>query len=582
MNFRGEVIALLQKATKLKKQEIDAILEIPPDLKLGDLSFPCFKLAKTSKKPSKSKDLRGPENAKHFLGNPAEIAKELASNLKSTGPIKEVKTLGPYLNFFADEYRLSLETLRQIFKEKDKFGSKNKLHKVAVIEHTGPNTNKPLHIGHIRNMCLGESYARILENEGWSVKRVNIINDRGIHISKSMLAYQKWGRGKSPGKNPDRFVGDFYVKYSQKLKESPILEKEAQDLLKKWEEKDTKTMALWRKMNSWTLKGHAQTYKEFGINFDKQYYESNTYEKGKQIILDGLKKGIFHRKPDGAVYIDLGEKLGEKILLRADGTSVYVTQDVYLAKIRDKDYHFDKLIYVVASEQNYHFDVLFKLLKMLKYPFADKCYHLSYGMVFLPEGKMKSREGTVVDAVDVLNEMESLAKKEIIKRQKLSKTKLSKLARKIALSAIKYHMLKFNAVKDFTFDPKESISFEGDTGPYLQYSLVRAKKIIKKSKTKPTTKINFKLLDKPVEIKLIKQLIKFPEIVEKAYENFSPHVIANYASELASSFNSFYEKYSVIKAEKKLKEARVLLVFSFAQVLKNCLHLLGIEEVDLM
>lgn len=562
MDFKKEIIKLLKKEIK----DINAdLIEIPPNPEMGDYAMPCFTFAKAFKKA------------------PVQIAQDLANKIKPNNNIKEIKANGPYLNFFVNKTILTENVLKQIFKEKDQYGSQNKQNKTVVIEFPSPNTNKPLHLGHLRNMALGESMARIITFQGFDVKRINLNNDRGIHICKSMLAYQKWGNNKEPNKKSDHFVGDYYIKFAQELKKDKALEDKAREMLLKWEQGDKETIKLWEKMNRWAFDGFNQTYKRFGIKFNKQYYESKTYSKGKEIVQENVKKGLFKKDDTGATLIDLGPKLGEKILLRADGTSVYITQDLYLAVLKHKEFKFDKSIYVVGNEQNYHFEVLFKLLDILKYKFAKDCYHLSYGMVFLPEGKMKSREGTVVDADNIMDDLSSLAKEEIKKRQDFPNNKVDILADKISLAALKYFLLKFSARKDFTFNPKESISFEGDTGPYLQYSLVRAKKIKAKIKAKPADKVDFGLINKPEEIQLVNHLSMLSGVVSKAAMSYSPHVITEYAYRLASLFNKFYENCSVTKAEdKKLQKARLLIIEDYTYVMVSCLTLLGIETVDQM
>jgi len=355
-------------------------------------------------------------------------------------------------------------------------------------------------------------------------------------------------------------------------------------MLKAWELKDKKVRALWKKMNTWAFNGFKETYDRFGVKFDREYYESETYEKGRQIVLDGLKRKLFYEDKTGAVMFDLDKYgLGQKVMVRSDGTTVYITQDIYLAQKKFEDFKFDKSVYVVASEQNYHFNVLFQALKVLGYKWAKSCFHLSYGMVFLPEGRMKSREGTVVDADELMDKMSSLALKEVKKRNpKLAVKKQKDIAEKIGLAAIKYFILKFSARKDITFNPKETISFEGDTGPYLQYSLVRASKILKKSKKKVSADVEFDILNSKEEKSLIKQISKFPEVIEQAAEQYSPHLIANYSYKLAQKFSTFYSKHRVIGASAKEEKARLVLVKAFYETLKKALNLLGMEEVDVM
>ncbi|MFH1500411.1 MAG: arginine--tRNA ligase [archaeon] len=551
---------LLSKHVKLKKEEVLNLIEIPPDTRLGDYAFPCFKLAPILKKA------------------PKEIAEELAEKMNSSLPheIEKVEAFNGYLNFLVN-LRILVESTLKVLDKKDKKANK----KTALVESPSPNTNKPLHLGHLRNMAIGEAVSRILESQNFNVKRLNLNNDRGVHITKSMLAYSKWGKGKSPKDDTDKFVGDFYVLYGKKLKDHPELEQENQELLIKWEASDKKTLALWKKMNDWAYKGFKETYKNFGMKFDREYYESQTYKKAKEIVTDGLKKGVFKKKTDGAIIADLEKYgLGEKVVLRADGTSVYVTQDLYLAKLKYEQYKFDKSIYVVASEQDYHFKVLFKILELLKLPFAKKALHLSYGMVNLPEGRMKSREGKVVDADDLINEMQELAKKELKKRTKLSKKELEERSLKIALASIKYFLLKVEISKDMVFNPQEAIAFEGNSGPYLQYSYARASSILRKSKKKGKLNLGKLLEFDKEEIALVKKLGQFSEVLDSAHKSLNPALVANYSFELAQLFNEFYHTCPVIDSDKE--EFRLFLIEKFRKIIKEALFLLGIEVMEEM
>lgn len=540
-------------ADTIKKQtglDIANLLEIPPEPKLGDFALPCFKLSAQLKK------------------SPQEIAKELKEKIKSES-IEKSEIAGSYLNFYLSKRWLAKQVLVKTY---IKSAKQKKTAKTVIVEFPSPNTNKPLHLGHLRNMSIGESVSRLFEMKGYKVIRANLNNDRGIHICKSMLAYKKFSNNKLPDKKPDHFVGDFYVMFENEAKKDENILSEAQELLRKWEAKDKETIKLWKKMNSWALKGFEQTYKRFGLKkFDRTYFESETYDKGREMIFEGLKKGMFKKDEDGSIYVDLGGELGKKILIRADGTTLYITQDIYLAVLKYKEYKFYKSVYVVASEQNYHFKVLFTLLKMLGYDFD--CHHLSYGMVMLPEGRMKSREGKVVDADDLMDEL----KQKILEKHKIK----NKTAEKIMLSAIKYYLLKFSAHKDFTFRPEESISFEGETGPYLQYALVRAGRILDRA-GKPGGKVSFNMLSSEQEFMLIKKLSEFDNCINKAVETYSPNIIANYAYELAQAFSIFYENCPVLNADKELRNARLLLVKSFHTTLKTALYLLGIEEVKEM
>jgi len=561
--MKQKVVELLSSVLKgkIKKQEIENLIEVPPQEHLGDFAFPCFSLAKIEKK------------------SPLLIAEELVEKLrKKLGKeISNVDFKTGYVNFFVDKKLLGEKVLKSV----GKVGDVGKGKKI-MVEFPSPNTNKPLHLGHLRNMAIGESVSRILELVGNKVIRSNINNDRGIHICKSIVAYEKFGKGKTPNSEnvkSDHFVGDYYVLFNEKVKKDKSLEKEAQDCLRKWEAGDKKTIALWKKMNKWAFDGWKETYGVYGVKHDKEYYESDIYTKGREIIESGLKKGLFEKGKDGEIKINLEkENLGEKVLLRSDGTSVYMTQDLYLAKKKDDDFHLDGSIYVVGNEQNYHFKVLFSILKKLNFKFANNLYHLSYGMVELPEGKIKSREGKKADADDLISETCELAKEELKKRYKLSKKEESERALKIALAAIKYSLLKVNTYQNMIFNPKEALAFEGDTGPYLLYSYARALSILKKVKKKKSKMQIFDLNEK--ESKLLKKISNFNSVVENAYEKLSPNLIANYCYELARDFNEFYHSSPVLGSKEEV--FRLKLVEAFRVVMKKGLNLLGIEEVEEM
>lgn len=432
-------------------------------------------------------------------------------------------------------------------------------------------------------MALGHALCRLLAFQGNKVHPVNIINDRGIHICQSMLAYQKWGNNKKPDQKGDHFVGEYYVLFAQALKEHPELKDEVQDLLTRWEQGDKTVRALWKKMNSWVLKGFAQTYKRFGIAFDKEYFESELYEAGKEVALEGLQKGIFIKDDQKSIVAPLEVYgLPDKVVLRGDGTSVYITQDLYLAQKRYADYHFDRMMYVVASEQQTHFWQLFKILELLGKPYAKNLHHLSYGLVHLPSGRMKSREGTIIDADDIMDEMKALAEMEIKKRyESLSKDEIYQRAEMIGLAAIKFFMLRTDAHRDIVFNPEESLSFEGETGPYVQYTHARACSILRKAE-KRKGKVNYTLLQNQAEQNIITHLMNFADIVDDSTRNYRPHVLCHYLIELAQAFNEFYHACPVISEDQELMKARLHVVDAVRQVLENGLGLLGIVAPEEM
>jgi arginyl-tRNA synthetase len=560
--MKKEIIDLLSIKLEgiLTAQEIEKLVETPPSDEIGDYALPCFFLAKKMRK------------------SPASIAEELKHKLAGEALVAKTEAVSGYLNIFIDKTVLSEKVLRSALSEE--FGKVRKQRNVT-IEYLSPNTNKPLHLGHLRNIAIGKSLASILSFCGNQVSKVSINNDRGVHICKSMLAYQRFGDGVTPEKinrKPDHFVGDFYVLFNEKAKQDETLPDQAQALLKRWESGDPATRELWSKMNRWAFQGFEETYRLFGVKFDKEYYESRIFEHGKEIILDGCKAGAFCRKENGAIAANLEDlKLGEKILLRSDGTSVYIVQDLYLAKLKYDDFKYDLSIYVVGNEQEYHFKVLIAILKKLGSELADKIYHLSYGMVELPEGKMKSREGTVVDADDLIHETKEISRKEIEKRYDLSEVELEERSLSIALAAITYQLLKTDTSKNITFNPKEAIKFEGDTGPYLLYSYARAASILRKSGGHGEYQIPE---PGPYEIKFIKKLSMFPEAVGKAYEKLSPSPVANYAFEFAQVFNEFYHHCPVLKSEHK--DFRLAMVKAFCLTIKQCLHLMGVSAIEEM
>jgi len=437
-------------------------------------------------------------------------------------------------------------------------------------------------------MALGQSVCRVFSFMGYEVHPVNIINDRGIHICQSMLAYQKWGQEKLPDKKGDHFVGDYYVLFSQKAVEDPHLKEEAQQLLLRWEQGDKETRKLWKQMNSWVLSGFAQTYQRFGIVFDKEYPESEYYEAAKEVVWEGFERKIFQKDETGAIIAPLEKyHLSDKVLLRADQTSIYITQDLYLATMRYRDFKFNKMVYVVASEQKLHFQQLFKILELLGRKYSDGLYHLSYGLVHLPTGRMKSREGTVVDADDIINEVANIAATEITKRHdSLLPEEVSSRADAIALAAIKFFMLQTDPGKDIIFNPEESLSFEGETGPYLQYAHARACSLLRKGKKEygiaVSEKVSFEHFHQQEALKLIKLLSQFSDVIADVARTYKPHILAQYLITLAQAFSEFYQRCPVISERKQEMKALLLLVDGVRQVLVNGLFLLGLQAPEEM
>ena len=577
--FKKSISGELKKFIPLSELEIIRNMETPSK-EFGDYAFPCFILAKKLKKDPKS------------------IAEELEKKINSDKEkqkfkaIDRVETKSGYVNIFLKKEFL-LTIVNKILKEKQKFGkSQEGGNKKILLEYSSPNTNKPLHLGHLRNDSLGMSLTRILENSSCKVIKTNIINDRGIHICKSMLAYKKFGKNNTPEKakqKSDHFVGKFYILAEKKLREQPELEQDLREMLRKWEAEDKETRALWKKMNLWALNGIKQTYSTFGSEFDLLEYESQVYMKAKPLIEEGKKKGIFQKDENGNLIAKLEPEIPNKVVLRADGTSVYITQDIALTKHRLDKYNPDRIIWIVASEQNLHFKQLFKILGMLGY--KGNFYHFAYGLVNLESGRMKTREGTVIDADNLIQEVKELAKQEIIKREKqeLGKKELENRALKIALAAIKFYLIKVEAHKDMLFIPEKSIAFDGETGPYLQYTYARASSILRKStekKFKTKTKINHtknKILDLTQEEKqLLKTLAKFPETVELAAKNLAPDSVAKYTYELSKTFNDFYEKCHVLAAEEQVRKQRLEIVRATKQVLANSMYLLNIPTLEKM
>ena len=567
----------------------------------GNLTLVVFPLLKTSKK------------------KPEDTAQDIGKYLKEhCGAIADFNVVKGFLNLvIAPEAWLGL--LNDIDTD-PAWGYKNadENSPLVMIEYSSPNTNKPLHLGHVRNNLLGWSLAQIMEANGNKVVKTNIVNDRGIHICKSMLAWQKWGNSETPessGKKGDHLIGDYYVAFDKhyreevkELKEKFIAEGmdaekaeehakneaplivEAHEMLVKWEQNDPDVRALWKKMNDWVYAGFDETYKALGVSFDKIYYESNTYLEGKKKVEEGLAKGLFYRKDDNSVWADLSnDGLDQKLLLRSDGTSVYMTQDIGTADMRFKDYPIDKMIYVVGNEQNYHFQVLSILLDRLGFKWGKELVHFSYGMVELPNGKMKSREGTVVDADELIASMienaKQLSEDKVNKLEGISEEEKNEIARIVGMGALKYFILKVDARKNMLFNPEESIDFNGNTGPFIQYTHARIRSILRKAQesqsipNQPNTPITLN----SKEIDLIQKLSEFPAAVEQAGKDYSPSGIANYCYELTKQFNQFYHDYSILGADtEEQKAVRLMLAKNVAKTIKNGMALLGIEVPERM
>ena len=539
---------------------------------------------------------------------PAQVATEIGEKLKADGSglIASFNAVQGFLNLVIDD-AFWINQLQAIDADTN-YGRQPDRNQLMMVEYSSPNTNKPLHLGHVRNNLLGYSIAQIQEANGWKVVKTNIVNDRGIHICKSMLAWLKFGNGETPetsGKKGDHLIGDYYVRFDIEYKkqiaalmaegkdeetakrEAPLM-LEAQEMLRKWEANDPEVRGLWAKMNSWVYAGFDETYKRMGVSFDKIYYESNTYLEGKSEVEKGLASGQFYRREDGSVWADLTKDgLDEKLLLRSDGTSVYMTQDIGTAKLRFQDFPIDKMVYVVGNEQEYHFKVLSILLDRLGFPFGKELVHFSYGMVELPNGKMKSREGTVVDADDLMDKMvedaKEISKDKVNTLQGITEAEANEIARKVGLGALKYFILKVDPRKNMLFNPAESIDFNGNTGPFIQYTYARIQSVLRKAEERVTGYgLRVTGLD-PKELALIQRLTEYPQIVRTAGDDFSPAVICNYAYALACDFNSFYHDLSILNEPDASKKAlRLLLSANVAKVLKSAFALLGIEMPERM
>jgi arginyl-tRNA synthetase len=569
------------------------VAEVPPQPELGDLGFPMFGFARLLRMP------------------PPRIAQAVAAALEGLPREEGVSggsfdAQGPYLNVRLNRGEAAAAVLDRVLENPAgdfNFGRPGVLTGSRImVEFSSPNTNKPLHLGHLRNDVLGESVSRILAACGAEVRKVCIINDRGVHICKSMLAYQEEGQGKTPeseGVKSDHFVGDWYVKFHEMSRKDPSAEERAQAMLRQWEAGDPGVVDLWRKMKDWTVEGIKETYRRTGVSFDQYYNESETYLRGRDEVLKGLEGGIFYREADGSVWIDLtAENLDKKVLLRKDGTSLYITQDFGTAILRHQDWPFDRLVYVVGSEQQYHFQVLFSILEKLGFGWAKNLYHLSYGMVNLPEGKMKSREGTVVDADDLLDNLKELALREIREKDREEAVGNSgEVAEKVALGALHYYLLQVSPLKDMLFNPQESLSFTGNTGPYLQYMGARISSLLRKESRNPPSPgaagssgaagspgaAGPEPLSGDAEWELLKTLAAYPEAVKNAALRMDPSVLTAYLYELSKGFSRFYHDCPILGAEDpSIRAARLDLCRGVLRVLRDAMELVCIPFLEAM
>lgn len=581
-------------------------LEIPDIAEYGDFSLPCFQFAKEFKKA------------------PPIIATEIKSAIEENNLeyIKSIENIGPYLNLKLDKTVFFNEIFNQVKSNAKDYGHSNiGENQTIMVEFSSPNTNKPLHLGHVRNNLLGDSVSRLHNACGFKVIKSNLLNDRGIHICKAMLAYKEHGNNETPessGLKGDHLIGKYYVIFEKKLKEeldNYLIEKnidlskmddrekdkfmetefypnskymsKTREMLINWENGDKETLELWKKLNDWVFNGFEETYKNLGISFDKYYYESDTYKLGKEYVLKGLETGACYQNDDGSVWLKLPKKgfNNDKIMLRKDGTSLYITQDVGTAFLKYDDYKMDKSVYVVGSEQDYQFQVLFKALELLGFEKYKGCYHLSYGMVYLPEGKMKSREGKVVDADDLILGMQEKAQEEIVSRNRpFEKNELKEISNIVGLGALKYFILQFSAKSDFTFDPQASIDFNGKTGPYIQYTHARISSLLKQVGEIDLNNIDFSNLNSNEDYSLLRLIEQFQNIVEKACLNYNTSILADYLYNVASAFNSFYSKSDnkIKDMELDLQKPRIALSYCTKIVLNNGLELLGIKAPEQM
>lgn len=555
-------------------------LGFPPDVTMGDFAVAFFLEAKS-------------------LGiNPTEIAQKVAENFKEQAWLEKVEAAGPYLNISLKKEIIFESVLTEVNSDGADYGNSDLDKKQRVmVEYLSPNTNKPLHLGHARNGATGVAISNILEANGYDVIKAILINDRGVHICKSMLAWQKFANGETPestGMKSDHFVGKWYVRYAVELEKDPGLKDEVQEMLQKWETGDPEVLRIWKMMNDWVYRGYEETYKKFGLKFDEFFYESEMYKLGKDIIKEGLEKKVFRKNEKGAVVFNLPEKefgLDEEgkakktTVLRSDGTSVYMTQDLGTAASRAEKYDLDRMIYVVGNEQVFHFQVLFKILRSLGYAWTKDLYHLSYAQVNLPDGKMKSREGKVVDTDNLISEVEKIVAKEVGKRNKdISQEEIKDRSEKIAVGAIKFHLLRVKPMQMIEFDPKESVAIDGFTGPYCQYAYARISGVFRNFKKSDfDEEADFSALGNVDELALLKKIIQFPDEVRKAAEELNPLRVVTTVYETAQAFNLFYNNNKVLDPDnKKLSLARLELIRATAKIVKRGLSILGIEVLERM
>ena len=594
----------------MEEQILSSVIQAVKSLYGADVDKSALSLGKTKKEFTGDLTLVVFPLLKVSRQKPEDTAEAIGAYLKQNcSQVADYNVIKGFLNLSLAQ-SCWVDTLNAIDSDSD-FGFKpvTESSPLYMVEYSSPNTNKPLHLGHLRNNLLGFSLSKILEANGYKVVKTNIVNDRGIHICKSMIAWLKHGNGATPestGIKGDHLVGDYYVAFDKDYKaqikelmekglsedeakaQAPII-KEAQEMLRKWEAGDAEVRALWQKMNNWVYAGFDETYKRMGVGFDKIYYESDTYLVGKKKVEEGLEKGIFYRRPDGSVWADLtNDGLDEKLLLRSDGTSVYMTQDIGTATLRFSDYNIDKMIYVVGNEQNYHFQVLSLLLDKLGFSFGKDLVHFSYGMVELPEGKMKSREGTVVDSDDLMDEMVTTAtqiSKELGKLDGLTEKEIADTCEIIGMGALKYFLLKVDPRKNMVFNPKESIDFNGNTGPFIQYTYARIKSVLRKADESGIAisdlQADLQLSDK--EAGLVQTLAAFPAVVAQAGEEYSPSLIANYVYDLVKQYNQFYHDFQILKEENEaLRSFRLVLSRNVAKVISKGMSLLGIQVPEKM